>query len=60
MSDFHRVSLEMALLRLFRIKNESPEIENVYLSSSRELRWLWNSIYILLVTCLYVQFENSI
>ena len=45
MSDFHRASLEMACLRLGRITNESIEIENCYSSLSRELRWLWNSIY---------------
>ena len=44
MSDFHRVSLKMAWLRLCRITNESTEIENCYSSLNRELRWLWNSV----------------
>ena len=46
MSDFHRASLEMDWLHLCRITNESTEIENCYSSLSRELRWLWNSVYI--------------
>ena len=46
MSDFHRASLEMAWLRLCRITNELTEIENYYSSLNRELRWLWNSVYI--------------
>ena len=46
MSDFHRAYLEMAWLRLCRITNESTEPENCYLSLNRELRWLWNSVYI--------------
>ena len=45
MSDFHRASLEMAWLHVFRITNESTEIENYYSSLNRELRWLWNSVY---------------
>ena len=48
MSDFHRASLEMAWLRLCGITNESTEIENYYSSLNRELRWLWNSVYIIL------------
>ena len=43
-SDFHRASLEMPWLRLYRITNESTEIENCYLSLNRELRGLWNSV----------------
>ena len=46
MSDFHRAPLEMAWLRLCRITNDSNEIENCYSSLNRELRWLWNSVYI--------------
>ena len=49
MSDFHRAPLEMAWLRLCRITNESTEIENCYSSLNRELRWLWNSVYILII-----------
>ena len=49
MSDCIRASLEMAWLRLCRITNESTEIENNYSSLNRELRWLWNSVYI---TCI--------
>ena len=45
MSDFHRVSPEMAWLRICRITNESTETENCYESLNRELRWLWNSVY---------------
>ena len=44
MSDFHKASLEMALLRLCRITNESTKTENIYYSLNRELRWLWNSV----------------
>ena len=47
MSDFHRASLEMAWLRLCRIPNESTEIENCYSGLNRELRWLWNSVYLM-------------
>ena len=46
MSDFHRASLIMAWLRLCRITNKSTETENCYQSLNRELRWLWNSVYI--------------
>ena len=46
MFDFHRASPKMAWLCLCRIKNESTETENCYLSLNRELRWLWNSVYI--------------
>ena len=46
MSDFHRATLEMAWLRLCRITNASTEIENCDSSLNRELRWLWNSVYI--------------
>ena len=45
MSDFHRASLKMAWQPLCRITNESTEIENCYSSLNRELRWLWNSVY---------------
>ena len=45
MSDFHRAPLEMAWLRLCRITNESTEIENCYSSLNRDMRWLWNSVY---------------
>ena len=44
-SDFHRVPLEMAWLRLCRITNESTEIKMSYSSLNRELCWLWNSVY---------------
>ena len=47
-SDFHRASLEMTGLRLYRITNESTNIENSYSSLNRELRWLWNSVYVYL------------
>ena len=43
-SDFHRASPEMTGLRLYRITNESTNIENSYSSLNRELRWLWNSM----------------
>ena len=46
MSDFHRASLEMAWLCLCQITNESTKTENRYSSLDRELRWLWNSVYI--------------
>ena len=46
MSDFHRESPKMAWIRLCRITNESTETENCYYSLNRELRWLWNSVYI--------------
>ena len=46
MSDFHRASLEMAWLYLYQITNESTKTENCYSSLNRELRWLWNSVYI--------------
>ena len=46
MSDFHRASLEMAWLRLCRITNESTELENCYSGLNRELRLLWNSVYV--------------
>ena len=46
MSDFHRESLKMAWLSLCRITNESTESENCHYSVNRELRWLWNSVYI--------------
>ena len=46
MPDFHRASLELAMLRLCRITNESTETKNCYQSLNRELRWLWNSVYI--------------
>ena len=46
MSDFHRAPLEMDWLCLCRITNESTEIENCYSSLNRELRWLWNSVYV--------------
>ena len=45
MSDFHKASLEKAWLRLCRITIESTEIESYYSSLNRELRWLWNSVY---------------
>ena len=57
MSDFHRASLEMALLRLCRITNGSTETENYYSSLNRELRWLWNSVY--LVHCTIVRYNCS-
>ena len=47
-SDFRRASLEMAWLRLCRITNESTETEICYACLNRELRWLWNSVYICL------------
>ena len=46
MSDFRRASLEMVGLRLCRITNESTETEKCYYSFNRELRWLWNSVYV--------------
>ena len=49
MSDFHRASLEMAWLCLCQITNESTKTENCYSSLNRELRWLWNSVYIYIV-----------
>ena len=55
-TDFHRASLEMALLSLCRITNESTETENCYKCLNRELRWLWNSVYIALIT---IQFLKS-
>ena len=45
MSDFHRASPKMIRLRLCRIANNSTETENCYQSLNRELRWLWNSVY---------------
>ena len=45
-SDFHRASLKMAWLRLCRITNDSTETENCYKCLNRELRWLWNSVYV--------------
>ena len=42
MSDFHRASPKMALLRL----DKSTETENCYSSLNGELRWLWNSVYV--------------
>ena len=45
-SDFQRVSLKMALLLLCRITNVSTETESCYKRLNRELRWLWNSVYI--------------
>ena len=45
-TDFHRVSLKTAWLRLCRTTNESTEKENNYLSLNRELHWLWNSVYV--------------
>ena len=50
MSDFYRASLEMAWLRLCRITNESTETENCYQRLNRELRWLWNSVYMDMLT----------
>ena len=46
MSDCHRASPEMAWLRLCRITNESIKTKNCYYSFNRELRWLWNSVYV--------------
>ena len=46
MSDFHRASSKMVWLRLCRITNESNEITNCCSSLNRELRWLWNLVYI--------------
>ena len=46
LSDFHRTSPNMALLRLCRIENKSTETENCYKSLNRELRWLRNSVYV--------------
>ena len=57
MSDIHRASLEMAWLHLCRITNESTEIKNCYSSLSRELRWLWNSVYIKLAESLFDKFH---
>ena len=54
MSDFYRASPKMAWLRLFRITNESTETENRYSSLNRELRWLWNSVYINFSQCLEI------
>ena len=48
MSDFHKASVEMAWLRLCRIPNESTETEIFYESLNKELRWLWNSVYIIM------------
>ena len=48
-SDFHRASLELAWLCLCRVTNESTEIENCYSSLNRELRWLWNPVYLISV-----------
>ena len=45
-SDFHKTSPEMARLRLCQITNESTETEICYQSLNRELRWMWNSVYI--------------
>ena len=47
MPDFHRASQKMAWLRLRRIANKSTETENCYVSLNRELRWLWNSVYVI-------------
>ena len=49
MSDFHRTSPKMAWLRLCQIANKLTETENCYLSLNRELRWLWNSVYVGLI-----------
>ena len=35
----------MAWLRLRRIANKSTETGNCYQCLKRELRWLWNSVY---------------
>ena len=48
MSDLHRASLKMAWGRLCRITNESNETENCYSSLNRKLRWLWNSVYVVI------------
>ena len=58
MSDFHRASLKMAWRRLCRITNESTEIENCYSSLNRKLRWLWNSVYMHLVSRLFAVHEK--
>ena len=47
MSNFHKSSPKMARLGLCRITNESTKIENCYQSLNRELRSLWNSVYII-------------
>ena len=46
MSNFHRAFLKMAWLHLCRNTNELTGAENCYLSLNRELRWLWNSVYV--------------
>ena len=46
MSHFHRESPNMARLHLCRITNESPGTENCFNSLKRELRLLWNSVYL--------------
>ena len=55
MFDFHRTSPKMVSLRLCRIANESTETENCYKTLNRELRWLWNSVYVIL--CLFRGFS---
>ena len=46
MPDFHRTSPKMAWLRQCRITNKSTETENCYKGFNRELRLVWNSVYI--------------
>ena len=43
MSDVHRASRKLALLRLCRITNDSTETENGYSGLNDEFRMLWNS-----------------
>ena len=47
MSDFHRTSLEIAWLQLYRKTNESTVTKHLYssLNIDPELCWLWNSVY---------------
>ena len=46
MSDFHKASPKMVRLRLCRITNKSTETKT-YQSLNRELRWVWNSVYVI-------------
>ena len=46
-SDFQRASLKLTWQRLCRITNELTDLlKNCYSSLNRELRWLWNSVYV--------------